>query len=321
VPDHAGVSVVIPTYNRAAQVVGAVASALAQRWEPLEVIVVDDASTDDTVERLLAMSDSDPRLRVVTRDRNGGESVARNQGILVSRLPYVAFLDSDNRFMPAKLERQMPDLLSGPAGSVGFTGYIESSEDQERAVILDDWFSDPETVIDALLAACAVNTSTFVAPRETLLRGGLFRADLPCCADHDLWLRLAASGCAFLYEPAPLTVYRVHPGGVSADGALVARYEELVVGDFLARPDLPPQVSRRSGYWRARWALTGAERRLAAGMPAAALRSLCRAVAACPSAVRPGWAVIALVSLQRLVSQAFTAGLRSRGAVANGADE
>lgn len=302
-PDRPGVSVVIPTYNRAGEVLEAVASALAQRWDPLEVIVVDDASSDDTVVRLRELAEAEPRLRVIARERNGGESVARNQGILASSHEYVALLDSDNEFMPDKLARQMPSLLDGPSGAVSFTGYLESSEGRERAAVLGGWDSDPEAAVEALLGACAVNTSTFVAPREVLVDGGLFRADLVCCEDHDLWLRLAATGHPFLYEPAPLTIYQVHAAGISADAALVASYEELVVGDFLARPDLPPRVRARRGYWRSRWALSGAERLLGAGLPGPALRSLTRAALACPRATRPGWMVIALTAVRDLLTR------------------
>jgi glycosyltransferase involved in cell wall biosynthesis len=299
VSDRPGVSVVIPTYNRAELVCEAVASALAQDWEPLEVIVVDDCSSDDTVERLTAIAASDGRLRVIARERNGGESAARNQGIIAAAHEYVAFLDSDNRFMPEKLARQMPGLLTGPDRAVSFSGYLLAEDGREpRAVRLDHWEGDSDSVVEALLEACCVNTSTFVAPRAVLADQGLFRTDLVCCQDHDLWLRLAALGHVFLYEPSPLTLYRLHGGSVSGDAAQVARYEELVVSDFLARPDLPPKIAERRGQWRARWAFVGAERYLEAGLAGAALRALCRAAAADPRAIRAGWLRLAIRALR-----------------------
>ena len=299
-PARPGVSVVIPTYNRADLVSEAVESALAQAWSPLEVIVVDDASTDDTVERLNQIAAADGRLRVIARPRNGGESAARNQGILAATLEFVALLDSDNRFMPDKLVRQMVTLLDGPEGAVSFSGYVLDEDGKESTVALETWDSDPEAVIEALLTACSVNTSTFIAPRSVLADHGLFRTDLICCQDHDVWLRLAALRHPFLYEPNPLTFYRLHGGSVSADAGRVAKYEELVVHDFLSRPDLPDVVATRAGEWTARWALIGAERYLDANMPAFALRALARAAVASPRSVRPGWARIAVTSVKAL---------------------
>ena len=291
-------SVVIPTYNRADLVCEAVASALAQDWDPLEVIVVDDASSDDTVERLQALSEDDSRLRLIARERNGGESAARNQGILAATQDYVALLDSDNSFMPQKLSRQMPSLLAGPAEAVSFSAYVLLQDGAESSVVIDRWESGSEAAVEALLMACVVNTSTFVAPRAVLADQGLFRTDLVCCQDHDLWLRLAALGHDFVYEPEPLTLYRVHSGSVSSDAGRVAKYEELVVGDFLARPDLPPRVAQRVARWRARWALAGAVRFLDAGMPGSALRALGRAALADPRSVRPGWLLLGMRALR-----------------------
>jgi glycosyltransferase involved in cell wall biosynthesis len=276
----------------------AVASALAQEWDPLEVIVVDDASSDDTVERLRALASADGRLRVIARERNGGESAARNQGILAASQDYVALLDSDNSFMPQKLSRQMTSLLAGPADAMSFSAYVLAEDGIESAIVLDHWQSAPDAVVEALLMACVVNTSTFLGPRAILADQGLFRTDLVCCQDHDLWLRLAALGHAFLYEPEPLTLYRMHGGSISSDAARVAKYEELVIGDFLARPDLPKQVTQRAGYWRARWALAGAGRFLEAGMPDAALRALGRAALASPRSIRAGWLLLALRAMR-----------------------
>lgn len=294
VSEQPGVSIVIPTYNRAALVSEAVRSALVQNWEPLEVIVIDDASSDDTVERLSELASLDERVRVIERERNGGESAARNQGILASRYEYVAFLDSDNRFMPGKLEAQMPALVQASDHAVSFSGYVLSADGAESEVVLTHWDSDSLSVMTELLGHCVVNTSTFIARADLLADQGLFRTDLDCCADHELWLRLAALGSLFLYEPQALTFYRLHSGSVSGDLSRVAKYEELVIGDFLARDDLPPTIADRAGEWRARWALIGAERFLDAGMPKTALRALGRASLASPRSIKPGWLFLLL---------------------------
>ena len=99
------VSVVIPTYNRAAVIGRTVGSVLRQRFENFEAIIVDDASTDET-ERIVRSFD-DPRIKYLSHETNRGGSAARNTGIKAAEGEYIAFLDSDDEWHPAKLERQL----------------------------------------------------------------------------------------------------------------------------------------------------------------------------------------------------------------------
>ena len=115
------VSVVIPAYNRAASIRTAVDSALAQSVREIEVIVVDDASEDDTVQVVFGIDD--PRVRLIRRERNGGASAARNAGIAAAKGGLIAFLDSDDAWMPGKLERQIGVLQGADAAAaVSCTG-------------------------------------------------------------------------------------------------------------------------------------------------------------------------------------------------------
>jgi glycosyltransferase involved in cell wall biosynthesis len=289
-----GVSVVIPAYNRAGLVLEAARSALAQDWTPLEVIVVDDASNDDTVARLMEVAADEPRLRVIACERNEGPSYARNKGIAAARYEYVALLDSDNRFVEGKLRRQMQLLERGPEGSVVFSAYTGVADGQRSNVLIEHWSERPPDVVEQLLAGCCVNTSTFIAPRRVLIDVGMFRTDLICAEDHDLWLRLAAAGHNFLYHPEPLATYLVHENNLSADPAQVAACSELVIGSFLSRSDLPAEIRRDRKRYIARWALNSAVGYLAAGDGREALAALWRAIRVAPSAARPGWALMAL---------------------------
>lgn len=110
------VSTVVPTYNRAESLAATVDSVLAQTHEELEVIVVDDASEDDTA--AVVESYDDPRVRFRQHDENRGGSAARNTGIEAAEGEYVAFLDSDDRWLPSKLERQLAALDSRGEGWV-----------------------------------------------------------------------------------------------------------------------------------------------------------------------------------------------------------
>ncbi len=107
------VSVIIPTYNRAHLLGRAIQSVLDQTFEDYELIVVDDASTDDTEEIVNAFSD--PRLRYVRHGENRGAPAARNTGIQVSNGAYVGFLDSDDAWHPEKLDRQIRKFQEGGA--------------------------------------------------------------------------------------------------------------------------------------------------------------------------------------------------------------
>ncbi len=114
-PPAPRMSAVIPTYNRAALVVRAVESALAQTRPPDEIVVVNDGSTDDTAERLAPYLD---RIRLV-RQANGGVASARNHGVAAAAHPWIAFLDSDDVWDPRHLER-MADALAATGGSARF---------------------------------------------------------------------------------------------------------------------------------------------------------------------------------------------------------
>lgn len=113
------VSVVIPTYNRAPTLPRALESTLAQTIDDLEILVVDDGSTDDTASVLATYQDVDSRVRPVVHATNQGANVARNTGIEHARGEYIAFLDSDDEWHPEKLERQLAALEDRPDEWVG----------------------------------------------------------------------------------------------------------------------------------------------------------------------------------------------------------
>src|SRR5688572_16958601 len=119
----ANVSVIIPTHNRAQSVVTAIASVVRQTFQDLEIIVVDDASNDDTAEVLAQFRDK--RIKVIRHQTNRGGAAARNTGIRHSTFDYIAFLDDDDEWLPEKLAKQMAALLTSPpeVGCV-YTGYF-----------------------------------------------------------------------------------------------------------------------------------------------------------------------------------------------------
>ena len=129
------VSVIIPSFNRAHCIAGSVESVLAQTFQDLEVIVVDDGSTDDTQEVLARFGN---RVRVI-RQENGGVSAARNAGIRAARADWIAFQDSDDTWRPEKLQTQI-DCLQKYQGQICFTRSV--TDTGELLNLLADWAPD-----------------------------------------------------------------------------------------------------------------------------------------------------------------------------------
>ena len=185
--DGPRISVVMPVYNRAGLVQRALRSVFAQTFSDFELIVVDDGSTDDLASALHQFPD--PRLGLVRRERNGGIAAARNTGIRASRGAYVAFIDSDDEWLPKMLERQHARLeVVGPERSVALTGfYLERDKLGRREVrSLEgsaDWYL-------RLLAGCDVSFgSCALIRRVTFDEIGLFDEGMRRLEDWDWLLR------------------------------------------------------------------------------------------------------------------------------------
>jgi glycosyltransferase involved in cell wall biosynthesis len=217
------VSLVIATFNHARLLGEAIDSALAQTLEGVEIIVVDDGSTDDTPSLLARYAD---RVRVI-RQHNRGLPAARNTGLAAARGTYVAFLDADDVLAPTKLAEQRSVLERAPA--LGWTfcdvriesvatgaGVTASERFGYAARALDGWLF-PELVHGNFISAIAP-----LVRRTALDAAGGFDESLTALEDWDLWLRLSLVAEA-RYTPAVLATYRVPPHGMSADRARMDR--------------------------------------------------------------------------------------------------
>jgi len=199
--------VVIPTKNRSALARRAVACALAQEGVEVDVVVVDDGSTDGSREDLASIRD--PRVKLL--DGPGvGPCAARNHGLEKVGAPWIAFLDDDDLWAPWKL-RQLADL----AGSAGFGFSTAIVTDGEGRPMRLDEAPDPEQLELQLLRRNVIGTPSVVVARTELVRElGGFDERLPVIGDWELWLRLAAVAPAFA-ATEPLTAYTVHMGSIS----------------------------------------------------------------------------------------------------------
>jgi glycosyltransferase involved in cell wall biosynthesis len=203
------ISVVIPTYNTASLVVEAIDSALAQTLPPLEVVVVDDGSTDDTEARLAAYGG---RITYV-RQPNAGVSSARNRGLGMARGELIAFLDSDDTWHPCKLEIQASRLTadSGLALLGTRTFLLPTHSPPEVA---DDRPALEEVTWERLAVSNPLIASSVLVRRSVLDRVGGFDIGLSGNEDRDLWLRVAAVARA-ANLPIPLTGSRPLAGSLS----------------------------------------------------------------------------------------------------------
>jgi len=209
------VSVIVPAYNVAPYIRQAVESALRQTLASLEVIVVDDGSTDGTVAQLSGLAD--PRLRLIEQ-RHAGVCASRNTGVGLACAPYIGFLDGDDLWLPEKLGRHLAVLETRPEIDLTFS---LSRVIDEAGVELHYMpvHRGGVTGFRELLAESPIrNGSTVVLRREALLRAGPFDPALSPCEDCEMWLRVARLRPGNVYcVPEPLTLYRRRPGQLTSD--------------------------------------------------------------------------------------------------------
>jgi glycosyltransferase involved in cell wall biosynthesis len=192
------VTVIIPTYNRSANVKRAIESVRNQEFADWELIVVDDGSNDDTGAMVASLCDS--RIRYVLTG-HAGVSAARNRGIALARYDWICFLDSDDYWMPPKLRRQMRELKEDARYSVIYTNeiWIRRGVRVNQKKIhrkYSGW------IYERCLPLCIISPSSVLLHRDVLAAEGVFDENLPVCEDYELWLRIAARyPVRFLDEP------------------------------------------------------------------------------------------------------------------------
>jgi glycosyltransferase involved in cell wall biosynthesis len=195
------VSVVIPTFDAAATIETALASVAVQDFDGLEVIVVDDASRDDTVERAaLALKAAGLPHQVLRQEQNGGPARARNRGVAEARGDYIAFLDADDEWLPGKVTRQVAVLDADPTITLcGCQAVWVDAEGNEIEPLFEDL---PERIADGwkrLLWECYVATPCAMVRREDL-GARPFDPTLRVGEDRDLWIKLASNGAVGLVQ-------------------------------------------------------------------------------------------------------------------------
>jgi glycosyltransferase involved in cell wall biosynthesis len=201
-------SVIVTAFNRERYIEQALVSVLSQTLTSLELIVVDDGSTDSTVERIAGFSD--PRLRLIRHDRNLGIPAARNSGLYAAEGKFVAWLDSDDVALPTRFERQIRYLAQHPgvamigccASKISATGTRLRGT---RAPPLD------YQAIQAWLLFRSAFQQSSITGRADVLKQYPYKHDFPVCEDVDMFVRIARDHCV-ANMPAVLVRRRIHAG-------------------------------------------------------------------------------------------------------------
>jgi glycosyltransferase involved in cell wall biosynthesis len=239
------VSVIVPTRNRSALLAMSLRSVLAQRDVDLEVIVVDEASTDDTQAMLAGLRDS--RIRVIRHDTPQGVSAARNDGTAAASAEWVAYLDDDDLWAPDKLALQLRAARASGASWV-YVGHVNINMGHRVTG------GAPPLAPDALLEQLPRHNvvpggcSGVMVSKRALALAGHFDPRFQPLADWDLWLRLAHTGVP-AWVPRPLVAYRLHGRQMSLEASRVeAEFRMLAERN----PEASPAILSRYLAW---WAL------------------------------------------------------------------
>jgi glycosyltransferase involved in cell wall biosynthesis len=247
------ISVIIPTYNYARFLREAIDSALAQTHAPLEVIVVDDGSTDETAQ---VLAEYGAKIRPLWQE-NQGVAAARNTGLAAARGEYVTFLDSDDVWKPRKLERQIARFDADPALGLVHCG-VETFDRDGRTLTthlggMEGWVAAD---LLRLNREVIIAGSNIMVPRRVAEEIGGFDVRLPPSEDWDFYYRVATR-YRFGYVAEPLVRYRLHGSGGHMNIRRMENGMLLAFEKAFASPDSGTQSLRRESYGRLHRILAG----------------------------------------------------------------
>jgi glycosyltransferase involved in cell wall biosynthesis len=238
------VSIIIPTFNRAHLLERAIRSVLNQTFRDFELFVVDDGSTDGT-EKLPLIRNPDPRLSFLGLPENRGVSAARNAGVRASSAPLIAFLDSDDEWLPTKLEKQVLWLDVHPDFRI-----IQTRETWMRN---GNRVNPPKThekfqgdLFAASLERCMITPSSVLLTQSLFEENNGFDESLPACEDYDLWLKITSRYLVGLVDEYLLTRYGGHSDQLSATVPVLDRFRIQSLMGVLSQGGLSPEQTRQA---------------------------------------------------------------------------
>jgi len=237
------ISVIIPSFNRSERLEKAINSVLQQSHECMELIVVDDGSTDGTAQLVEQISNTDPRVRYFYQD-NQGVSAARNFGLSKVKGDWIAFLDSDDEWLPEKLSQQVQllkqsDLLICHTEEIWMRNGVRVNQMKKHQKQGGD-------VFEKSLAMCAMSPSSIMIHKSVFDDVGVFDESFIVCEDYDLWLRIAAKyEVAYVEEPM-IIKYGGHEDQLSSRYFGMDQYRIRAIEKLLTdMPNTLPQEKRQ----------------------------------------------------------------------------
>ena len=221
------VSVILPTYNRKDLVAKSIQSVLDQTYRDFELIIIDDASTDGTEEVIKEFSD--PRILFRKHTENKGGAVARNTGINAAKGAFIAFQDSDDVWLPDKLEKQMAVFDNSPASiGVVYSQCARWEGDKEREIPGEFPKIKNGNIFPVLLLENFITLPTVVMKKACLAKVGQFDETLPRLQDWELFLRISKH-FEFRYVPEPLVHSFFTEGSISSQPKALTMALEIIL--------------------------------------------------------------------------------------------
>lgn len=208
------VSVIIPTYNREHLLPRAIKSVLEQTFSDFEIIVVDDASTDNTKKIIEDFQKKDKRIKYIKHKKNKGESEARNTGIKNCRGKYIAFLDSDDRWLPLKLEEQLKHFKKPNVKLVTCWAFIIDEHSNKKNIYKTPFYKKPLPKIlekNYILSS----PSSVIIKKEIIKDISFFDSRIKFGEDWDYWIKIIKKGYNFFVVRKPLLEYFFHQIGAN----------------------------------------------------------------------------------------------------------
>ena len=231
------VSIIIPAYNRLPMLREAVDSVLAQDFEDVEILVVDDGSTDGTGE---GMKKYGGRVKLLEHSANRGVSAARNTGILHAKGKYIAFLDSDDLWVKGKLRIQINFLDENPHYPLCYTDEIWIRRGKRvNPMLKHAKFSG--WIFEKCVPLCTISPSSAMMRKTLFSRVGLFDEALPVCEDYDFWLRVSARFPIFFIDKKLIIKRGGHPDQLSNRSWGNDRFRVIALEKLLSEPYTGPE--------------------------------------------------------------------------------
>ncbi len=241
------VSVIMPTYNRADYLKKAVQSVLDQTFSNFEIIIINNYSTDNTLDVISAFNDD--RIKVINFKNEGIIAKSRNQGIMQSVGKYVAFLDDDDLWCPDKLELQIKYMGEHPEFDLIYSNALIIDEHETKKGLLKD-SKDAKTgqVFLDLLYENFIPVLTVLMKREIIETNGLFNEDpsMRAAEDYEYWLRTSLK-FNFGYIDEALTLYRIHSESVSMNTNRPLLTQKTL-RSFMFYPEVPEKYYKNIAY-------------------------------------------------------------------------